>query len=262
MFEQPGASELVSSKPARPRLPRMGELIADQIRRKIINGQLTQLPPEAELLEQFNVSRPSLREAFRILETEGLVRIRRGNQGGSDVTPPTPKTAAYQVALVLQASGTLLSDVSRARTVLEPVCAQLAAARDDHAEIGEMLHKLADAADGASERLDEYVDHLLRFHQALLQSSGNETITLLAGCLAEVFNRQQRRWARTPDGQRPREVLDYPRTLASQLTRAVAQHISDGDPQAAADATRQYLEAFEQAWRDQVGQDPPIDVLD
>ena len=64
-----------------------GEMIAAYLRGKIVRGELAQgacLPAEVELMHQFDVSRPTLREAFRILETESLIEIRRGAAGRAD----------------------------------------------------------------------------------------------------------------------------------------------------------------------------------
>ena len=86
----------------------MAELVASQLRRRIIGGDLgdgDELPREAELLDEFGVSRPSLREALRILETEGLIRIRRGKVGGAIVQRPTAESTAYHVGLTLQSRG-------------------------------------------------------------------------------------------------------------------------------------------------------------
>jgi len=89
---------------ARRRLsaPRIAEIVADELRRQIIDGELADgdlLPRQELLVEQFNVSLVSLREALRILETEGLVSVRRGNRGGAVVHAPAktstgPSTAA------------------------------------------------------------------------------------------------------------------------------------------------------------------------
>ena len=63
------------------RAPKTAELIAGHIRRQIVRGELREgdtLPSELNLMEQFGVSRPTLREAFRILEAESLISVRRG----------------------------------------------------------------------------------------------------------------------------------------------------------------------------------------
>ena len=86
------------------RVPKVAELVADDLRRKIIRGQLPlgdTLPNEPTLLDVYNVSRPTLREALRILESEGLVTIKRGAQGGQ-VHVPDMAVAARHVALQMQ----------------------------------------------------------------------------------------------------------------------------------------------------------------
>ena len=67
---------------------RLAEQVADELRRRILGGELADgsvLPKEDELLLEFPVSKPSLREAMRILEAEGLLRVRRGKLGGAVV---------------------------------------------------------------------------------------------------------------------------------------------------------------------------------
>src|ERR671929_6023 len=76
---------------------RTAEIVADELRRQIIDGELSDgdlLPRQELLVEQFNVSLVSLREALRILETEGLVSVRRGNRGGAVVHAPAKASAA------------------------------------------------------------------------------------------------------------------------------------------------------------------------
>src|ERR1700722_316778 len=66
------------------RVPKAGELVAEQLRRQIVSGELREgdaLPPESTLVERYGVSRPTLREAFRILEAEHIIEIKRGGRG-------------------------------------------------------------------------------------------------------------------------------------------------------------------------------------
>jgi DNA-binding transcriptional regulator YhcF (GntR family) len=74
-------SFVLTGNHARVRPMKMSDQVAGQIRRMIARGELVDgdwLPPEAELIERFGVSRPTLREAFRLLEGDSLVTIRRG----------------------------------------------------------------------------------------------------------------------------------------------------------------------------------------
>lgn len=79
------------------RVPKMAELVAAQLRRKIVRGELAEgeaLPAESALMAEFAVSRPTLREAFRVLESESLINVRRGARGGARVQVPEGTVAA------------------------------------------------------------------------------------------------------------------------------------------------------------------------
>src|SRR6266700_3329030 len=112
------------------RAPKTSELIAAQLRRQIVRGAVKpgeKLPPETQLMEQFGVSRPTIREAFRILETERLIVVRPGSRGGAQVVAPGVSVAARYFGLLLQLQGTTIDDVYEARMVTEPVCARMVA---------------------------------------------------------------------------------------------------------------------------------------
>src|ERR1700744_4076149 len=74
------------------RQPRIAELVASQLRDDILSGRLKEgdvLPSQESLFAEFGVSPPALREAIHILETDGLISVRRGNVGEPLVHPPT-----------------------------------------------------------------------------------------------------------------------------------------------------------------------------
>src|SRR5439155_10979415 len=107
------------------RIPKMAELVAQQLRRQIVSAELSEgdaLPSEAALMAQFGVSRPTLREAFRVLEAEGLITVRRGAHGGARVRTPNDDAAGRYAGLVLEYRGATLSDVYDARNIIEPPC--------------------------------------------------------------------------------------------------------------------------------------------
>jgi GntR family transcriptional regulator, transcriptional repressor for pyruvate dehydrogenase complex len=123
------------------RAPKTAELIASHIRGQIVRGELTTgdtLPSEAAMTEMFGVSRPTLREAFRILETESLISIRRGARGGAQVSAPDVAVAARYVGLLLQVTHTTIADVYEARMVIEPVAAGLLAARRTQQDLDDL----------------------------------------------------------------------------------------------------------------------------
>ena len=100
MIDKPPTSDSV-------RRPRVAELVASTLRNRILSGDLRDnaaLPKHDELFAEFGVSMPSIREALRILETEGLITVRRGARGGAIVHRPDPTTAGYVVGLLMQAN--------------------------------------------------------------------------------------------------------------------------------------------------------------
>jgi GntR family transcriptional repressor for pyruvate dehydrogenase complex len=220
----------------------MAELVADRLRRRIISGELDELPREAQLVAEFGVSRPSLREAIRILETEGLIRIRRGKIGGAVVMRPTAHSAAYHFGLTLQSRGTTLDDLATARAVLEPTCAALAAGLPD-AQRSELVARLGALIDENERDIGAtyaFTASALMFHAALVEHCGNVTITLLAGALTSVWSSQERLWAekvavdgRYPDPAYQREVV--------RAHRRVARLIEAGDVDGAARSMRGHL---------------------
>src|SRR5688572_10928069 len=115
----------------RPRPQRMGEVVANSLRDSILRGEIEVLPRLEDLTEQFDVGPPAVREAMRILETEGLITMRRGNVGGAHVHLPTSDRVAYMVSLVLQSKSIEVRDVGAALRQLEPLCAAMCATRPD-----------------------------------------------------------------------------------------------------------------------------------
>ena len=82
---RPVGARPFSTNGYRVRPQKMADMVAGRIRQMIARGAITDgewLPTEPELMEQFGVSRPTLREAFRVLESESLISVRRGAHGG------------------------------------------------------------------------------------------------------------------------------------------------------------------------------------
>jgi DNA-binding FadR family transcriptional regulator len=114
------------------RQPRLAEIVAASLRDDILTGKLKEgdsLPRLEDLFAEFRVSLPAIREAMRVLETEGLITVRRGNVGGAVVHLPTAGRTAQMIAMVLQTRGATPGDVSGVLSSTEPVCARLCATR-------------------------------------------------------------------------------------------------------------------------------------
>jgi GntR family transcriptional repressor for pyruvate dehydrogenase complex len=177
------------------RAPKTAELIAARLRSQIVRGELKTgdtLPAEAGLMIQFGVSRPTLREAFRILETESLIYVRRGSRGGARVTAPELSVAARYVGLLLQVEGTTIADVYEARKVLEPACVARLAARRSAADIralraaADELAAAVDHYDVRSPAIEQLSQHTVRFHALLMELCGSRTLAVQGGVLQDI----------------------------------------------------------------------------
>lgn len=223
----------------------VAEAVASELRARILDGDLvdgSELPPEAVLLEQFPGSRPSLREAFRILETEGLLNVRRGKRGGTVITHPTSDTAAYHVGLLLHDRRTSLEDLAAARNLLEPLSAEQAARRRDHAAVGEKLETLITTAEEHVEDGLAFTQMAAEFHQELVKAAGNDTLQLLVGILESIWNMQELSWAQSAVDEGDYPPLELRRDVLTAHMR-ISQAIGDGKPDEAARLTRKHLEA-------------------
>ncbi len=171
------------------RVPKTAELVAGSLRRRIVRGELAEgdaLPPEPELMEQFGVSRPTLREAFRVLEAESLITVRRGSRGGARVHLPDLSVAGRYSGLLLQVRGTTLDDVFVARLVLEPAAARMVAEHRDAAAIAR-LDEAIDAEERDVEDPPRFALSSAHFHELLVEETGNKTLSILMGTIMEII---------------------------------------------------------------------------
>ena len=181
-----GHPNSVVDQPLRSGPPKAAQLIVADLRRQIIRGDLRgddSLPSENELMRLYGVSRPTLREALRVLEFEGLLTVRRGARGGSTVHVPNGEAAARSMALVLEHRGATLADVVEARSAIEPACARLVAERGKKAHLLRLKQDLASSASGGSDSTQSS-----GFHELLVDLAGNQTLTLMYGMLRLVLN--------------------------------------------------------------------------
>ncbi|WP_433461889.1 FadR/GntR family transcriptional regulator [Spirillospora sp. CA-128828] len=175
----------------RVRVPKTAELVASALRRQIIRGELAVddvLPSESALMEQFGVSRPTLREAFRVLESESLITVRRGVHGGARVSAPDPEVAARYAGLILEYRHTSLGDVFGASAIIEPACVRALAQKPPAGAVARLREAL-DAEKAALEDPDALVEAQDRFHGLLVELTGNQTLILLAGMLRYIVDR-------------------------------------------------------------------------
>lgn len=169
------------------RVPKLSHVVAERLRSQIVTGKLQSgmtLPAETELIAMFKVSRPTVREALRILETEGLVVLARGSRSGAEVRMPSVDRAAHYVAMVLSSSGATMADIHQARMALEPALTRPLASPERREAVA-MLRQCVEQQQAALLANDyrSALTSIHRFHELLWHSAGNSVLTLLVGML-------------------------------------------------------------------------------
>jgi GntR family transcriptional repressor for pyruvate dehydrogenase complex len=229
------------------RQPRLAELVADDLRRRITSGAMRDgdsLPKLEDMLTEFNVSKPSLREALRILETEGLITVRRGNMGGAVVHAPGSRDAGYMMGLVLESRNVTVGDLAQAIMQFEPICAALCAERPDRLEAVVPRLRSIHERQRSVAREDPLAFATIgrEFHEALVELSGNETIKLVMGSLEAVWSAGERVWAEraTSTDSMPDSRV---RTEGLRAHERLIDLIAKGDANRVATAARRHLES-------------------
>ena len=180
-----------------PRRPlRLAETVADALRERILSAEYADgamLPKQEELVEEFRVSLPSVREALRSLETEGLITVVRGNVGGSVVHLPQPAKVGYMLGMVLQSRGATVDDMVHAITLLQPLCARECASRSDRRRtVVPVLRRTIEASEAVIEHAAEFAHHSRVLHEQLVELCGNDTFIVLIGALERLWSAQMR----------------------------------------------------------------------
>jgi len=173
------------------RTPKTAELVARKLRRMIVDGELKDgdhLPHEASLMEHFSVSRPTLREAVRVLEAERLVEVRRGSRAGARICVPGPEVVARPASLLLELAGATVADVYVAREAIEPAAARLLAETGSDEAIDE-LERLVDETIPAAFAEGTFGQAAAELHLRMVQLAGNASLALIAGMLHEIYER-------------------------------------------------------------------------
>jgi GntR family transcriptional regulator, transcriptional repressor for pyruvate dehydrogenase complex len=218
------------------RSTRIYQEIVRQVKAMIAEGRLKsgdRLPPERDLAEKFLVSRTSVREALRALESLGLIEIRPGE--GTFVRQISVEALIEPLAIALLSQREAIGELFEARRFLEPAIARLAARRATPDEIQEMERILDEQArEVAAGRTGLAQD--AAFHAALCAAARNRAITRVVHAIMDLLGQSREESLNTP-GRPMRSHQDHRGILA-----AIAAH----DEVAAERAMLDHLVAVEQ----------------
>lgn len=179
----------------RIRVPKTSEIVADHFRGQIVRGELHEgdyLPPEGQLMATLGISRPTLREAFRILEAESLISVIRGSRSGARVHRPSVELVSRYAGYLLQSIGTQIPDVYQARLAIEPSVVRWLAtkpARKTIVRLQAEVERLQVLL--AADRYNDFIEAVSEFHAVLVDCAGSKTLTLMNQMLLNLTSRHQ-----------------------------------------------------------------------
>lgn len=186
------------------------------------------------MCERFQVGKASVREALRILETNGLIRIKTGNGGGPVVGDVDGRGFGQMSTLHFQALGATLRDLLDSRIAIEPTLAAAAAARPGTDAVDAVKIALESSLGYADCTTEEFARENSGFHGAVITASGNPVLSTIALGLRDI-------WALRIDAVAVPE--DYRLEIEhahAEITAAIADH----DSRAASELSREHLEHY------------------
>jgi DNA-binding FadR family transcriptional regulator len=184
----PAFGSMPGARAVAHRIPKMAEVIAAELRAKILRGELKpghSLLSEATLMEQYEVSRPTLREALRLLEAQNLISVRRGSHRGPIVSLPDGGVTARAVAIQLQLRQATLADVYQFRMIFEPTAARMAAENATPEGI-KALRSIVEEEAQCQGDYNVFAEVSWRFHSVLIGLSKNATMAVVTESLQHI----------------------------------------------------------------------------
>jgi len=207
------------------------ELVVQRIKELLTKGELkagSRLPPERELAERFNISRPSLRTALKALSVMGIIRAKPGS--GTYIAESLPEIFTAPMQFLTLINQTSAEELFEARQIIETGLAGLAAERatpDD-------LRRLAEEIDGMRRSMDDpeiFFSHDIRFHKAMADAANNPLMSRVMDTIADLLY-QFRRESASHRGHFEGAIRGHERIL---------QAISLRDPVAAKEMLSRHL---------------------
>jgi DNA-binding FadR family transcriptional regulator len=233
--------------------------VADVLRREIAVGIYpagSDLPSEARLSARFGVSRPSSREALRVLESEGLIRVTRGARGGAKILPPSLATISRYLGVYLQMRGVKLAELYAAMQAFEPLAVRAIATRREPAALSALAQCVARQEFSTHDRVAFHASEA-EFRRLLMEHSGNEVIHLMGDLLADVYGLTMAKlsseiFVSATDSE------DYAAALTAK--RRLMKLMAEGDTAKAEHVWSAYLAAYWRKVARHVGVDKRINV--
>jgi GntR family transcriptional repressor for pyruvate dehydrogenase complex len=212
------------------------ETVARDVAHDIIVGQLRpgdRLMSEAAMLEQYGVSRESLREGLRLLEVQGLISIRRGPGGGPVVGTVDPAHLGRVSTLYYHMAGATYRELFEAWLLAEATLAERAARNPDTAlRAAAMKPYMVDEETPDERTIEEFAQAHSGFHGAIASLVENKVLELSLQTLGQIVTHHS---AVTRDPREMRDAIEHDH-------HGLAQAIAAGHPRRARSLMEQHIE--------------------
>ena len=208
----------------------------------------SRLPMEAELADEYEVSRPSMREALRLLEFQGLIRRRPGPGAGTVVGEAHPHNLARTIVLYLHLLGVSYPEILETYSDTQAIIGERAAANPDRLLVEELLTPFIRPIEELDEEEKSQATGAV-FHESMYRLADNAMSALLAKAVSVV----------AVDHVLPSVPPMVPDIMINDH-REIALAVIAGDQEAAARLMREHIahiiERFREHWPDRIGQKP------
>lgn len=218
----------------------LSEQIVEQIKQSIVEGHLKKgdkLPSEQELVDLYQVSRPTIRDAIKFLSASKLIYTKPGAKGGHFITDISPQTFIddfsnyINISLVLE--GFSINELTEYRRMIEIKTCSLAAERRTEQDLKELRNLVPNPNDSLSDL--EYFDRDFEFHRALAKATYNSLIIITTEAIINVVK---------PMFQFVHGTNELKEKLAYELND-IYQVIEQGDSKLAEEKMAYHLKHFE-----------------
>lgn len=263
MSKGAGADPIATRGVTRPaRAPKTAERVAGKIRNAIIRGDLVSgdsIRAESHLIAKYAVSRPTVREAVRILESEGLLVVTRGARDGARVTPPGFEMIQRAAAIALQAQGVTIGDLYEMHAIMGPPVVRLVVERNRAGAVPALRALIADPETLAKDRAAA-IETVTVFHRLLVEMAGNQTLLVITQALEALALAHI-------DLAGSRDQVENPGGAEHQLRRGLrslarlVDLIEAGDGPGAEAHWRAHMMAAGEIWMEHIGADAVVDLI-
>lgn len=220
---------------------KLSDTIVAHLEQMIVDGRLRtgqKMPSERQLAQQFNVSRPSLREAIQKLEAKGVVERKHG--GGTYVVNTVNDKLTQPLFELLAKHPESQFDLLEFRHALEGISSFYAALRGTKADLERIEESIKGIVQSQDAEINEQVDTLVEFYHRIAEASHNVILMHVVQGMQELLAENIRQNLDIIGGRK--ELLEKLNQHRQQLVSAIV----DGQPEQARDACHQHLTYIEQ----------------